>query len=111
MDTILPGIFALLVGVAGWYYMFYSTAANRMAAVERADVNRWRILLRRLGGLMMILLAITFYVGTMSLQQGHSAVALGCLAAVVLLLAIVVALGLIDLRMTHRLRQGPEKRD
>lgn len=109
METLLPSIFALIVGVAGWYYMFYSNAAGKLAAVERPDVNRVRVLLRRLGGFTMILLAATFYVGTISVQQGHSVAALICLATVGVLLGIVVALGIIDLRLTRRLRRGPDK--
>lgn len=111
MDTILPGIFALLVGVSGWYYMFYSPAASNLAAVERPDVNRVRVLLRRIGGFAMICLAGTFYVGTMAVQQQKAAVALGCLATVVILLFIVVALGIIDLRLTRRLRSRSDHQE
>lgn len=104
MEQVLPTIFALLVGVAGWYYMFYSPAATNLAAIERPDVNRVRVLLRRFGGFMMILLAVAFYVGAMALIRGQAAVALISLGAVTILLCIVIALGVVDLKLTRRLR-------
>lgn len=104
MERLLPSLFALLVGVAGWYYMFYSPAATNLAAIERPDVNRVRVLLRRLGGFMMILLAVAFYVGAMALIDENALVALVCLGAVTILLSIVIALGVVDLKLTRRLR-------
>lgn len=104
MEKLLPSLFALLVGVAGWYYMFYSPAATSLAAIERPDVNRVRVLLRRLGGFMMILLAVAFYVGAMALIDENALVALVCLGAVTILLSIVIALGVVDLKLTRRLR-------
>ena len=111
METVLPSIFALLVGVAGWYYMFYSSAAANLSGVERPDVNRVRVLLRRFGGLMMICLAVAFYVGAMAVHQQRAAVALTCLVIVVVLLCVVVALGLIDLWMTRRLRSRSDHQE
>lgn len=111
MENQLPGIFALLVGMAGWYYLFYSPAANNLSAIERGDINRVRVLLRRLGGGMMILLAAAFYTGSVAVQQERLELTLYCLVSVTLLLLGVVMLGLIDLRLTTRLRSQRDKRD
>src|SRR5438477_523722 len=44
---------ALLIGIAGWYYLFYSRAAEKLAGVESQRLNRLRASLRRAGGLVL----------------------------------------------------------
>ena len=98
-------IFALTVAAAGWYYMFYSQAASRLAGVESEPVNRRRVRLRRLNGLMMFLLGIFFFAGFFAVDLDRPTVAFFVvwLIAMFLLLAIVV-LAVIDVRLTLKLK-------
>jgi hypothetical protein len=56
----------LMIAAAGWYYLFYSRAAHRLGAIEAADANRWRVLLRRCNGLLMMALAALVYIAAAS---------------------------------------------
>lgn len=106
MVTWPTAIFSLLVGAAGWYYIFYSRAAHRLAAVEGNQTNRLRVVLRQVNGIAMILLAALLYAGTHAVDSEHEprAFAITWLALMAVLL-IVVTLGLIDVRLTVKLRQ------
>ena len=55
--------FSLLVAAAGWFYLFYSKSASRLATVESARDNFYRVLCRRINGVAMILLAILSILG------------------------------------------------
>lgn len=101
----LQTVFALTVAAAGWYYMFYSQAASRLAGVERDDVNRRRVRLRRVNGLMMFLLGVFFFAGFFAVDLDRPTVAFFVvwLIAMFLLLAIVV-LAAIDVRLTLKLK-------
>lgn len=103
----LVGIFSLLVAAAGWFYMFYSQAAEKLAIIEQPDVNRRRVRMRRLGGTCMILLGASFYVCCDALIDRDAEMATMMLMAVFLLLAAVLVLALIDLRLTRALRRKP----
>lgn len=105
METYLPPIFALLVAAAGWYYLFYSTAAQKLLAVEGERSNRLRVRMRRISGIVIILLAITFYAMFVALGRERHTMAGLLFVAVMLLMLAVVVLGLIDLRLTRRMRQ------
>lgn len=105
----LPAIFSILVGAAGWFYMFYSKAAENLAGVEAASINRLRIRLRRIGAAAMIVLAAVFYIGCVALEQRRPAEAAGYLLAVLVLMGAIVALGLVDLRLTQKLRRSQRK--
>ena len=99
-------ILALLTGIAGWYYLFYSAAADRLAAVEPEAVNRRRGQLRRTNGLLLLLLGAGFYAGFNAIDPRQSPGAfLLVWGAVLLLLVGVVALALADIRFTSRLRR------
>lgn len=102
----LAGIFALLTGAAGWYYMFYSRAAQRLSGVEDERLNARRVRLRRVGGVAMVLLGAFFFAGMHALDKpGQSpAVFAGVWLAVFVLLIVIVVLAMIDVRLTHRLR-------
>ena len=106
----LPAIFSLLVGIAGWYYLFYSRAAENLGPIESAPVNRRRARLRRVGGFVMLLLAVCMYAGfyTFDAKRSPAAFVLTWIAVFVLLL-IVVLLALLDLRLTAKLRRDREK--
>lgn len=103
----LAGIFALLTGAAGWFYLFYSKAAVRLASVEDQRLNQRRIALRRIGGVAMLLLGGFFYAGFYAFDRpGQTPGAfLGVWVTVLVLLLIIVVLALIDVRLTQRLRQ------
>ena len=106
----VSAIFALIVAAAGWYYMFYSRAAERLAEVEEQQLNQRRVRLRRICGFAMLLLAVCFFTlfWTFDPEQSRVAFALMMLA-VLILLATVVILALIDVRLTYRLRQQRDK--
>jgi hypothetical protein len=109
----LAGIFALLTGASGWFYLFYSRAAQRLAGIEDQRINDRRIALRRVGGAVMLLLAGLFFTGVYALDQpGWAPVTIMAvwLAVFVLLIAVVV-LAMIDLRLTRKLRRGRRTRD
>ena len=101
----IPAFFSLFVAAAGWFYMFYSTAAHKLAGIEQDDRNLRRIRLRRVGGFMMFLLAITFFVGFQPYVWESQLAALGVWILVMFLLLAIVVLGLIDLRLTWQLRK------
>ena len=107
----LAAIFALLVAAAGWFYMFYSRAAHNLTGIENEEINLKRIRLRRIGGFVMFLLAIFFFAGFWTVDATQSAqLFMGIWLAVFILLGVIVLLGLIDLRLTWKLRdrrKGP----
>jgi hypothetical protein len=99
----LPNTLALLIGVAGWFYLFYSRAAHKLTGVEDAKINARRIMLRRIAGVALLLLATMFYWGFATLDQRQSAwMFLFIWASVLILLLLVLVLGLIDFRYTVR---------
>ena len=108
--TAVIDIFSLLTAAAGWYYLFYSRAAHQLESIEAQQINVVRILLRRVGGLVMILLGALFFAGFQrrveSSVQVYTAVWLG----VLFLLAAIVVLALIDMRLTWKLRHGGRPR-
>lgn len=100
----LPAIFSLIVAAAGWFYIFYSKAASNLSTIEATETNRLRVRLRRVGGSVMILLAVSFYLGFVSLER-HSAIGVvGFMSAVLVFMMVIVVLGLFDLRLTKKLR-------
>jgi hypothetical protein len=98
-------IFSLFVAACGWYYMFYSRAANRLSSMEDAGINAVRVWLRKINGLLMFLLAICFFAGFFAVDLDHPTrmTAIVWLAVCALVLALM-ALGLFDLRLTWRLK-------
>lgn len=111
MSEYLAAILALLTAIAGWFYLFYSRAAQRLENVEDERINRKRIHLRRGGGLVMLLLSVFFFAGFFTVDSQESAEAfLLVWLAVFVLLGTIVVLALMDLRLTLLLRQNREKR-
>ena len=103
----IPAIFCLITAAAGWFYLFYSRAAHRLAIVEDQRINQARIRLRRIGASAMILLAIAFSVGYYGTDV-HEPTAMFEIAwlAVLLLLPVMLGIGLADLRLTRKLRHA-----
>jgi 4-amino-4-deoxy-L-arabinose transferase-like glycosyltransferase len=101
----LTTIFSLLVGAAGWYYMFYSRAATNLSGIEEQQVNDRRQRLRQIGGFVMLLLAVALFAGFNSVDSttGPQAFVLIWLAVLVLLFTITI-LAMADLRLTIKLR-------
>ncbi|CAA9435225.1 MAG: hypothetical protein AVDCRST_MAG64-3759 [uncultured Phycisphaerae bacterium] len=102
----LAGIFALLTGAAGWYYLFYSRAAHRLAGVEDDRLNGRRVRLRRVGGVAMLLLGAFFFAGSYAFDDPKQTPGafLGVWVTVFALLLVIVVLAMVDLRLTRRLR-------
>jgi Na+/H+ antiporter NhaD/arsenite permease-like protein len=103
----IPAIFCLLTGAAGWFYLFYSRAAHRLAAVEDQRMNETRIRLRRAGATTMILLAIAFAVGYYGtdVKQPTALFEIAWLC-VLLLLPVMLGIALADLRLTRKLHRS-----
>ena len=103
----LAGIFALLTGAAGWYYLFYSRAAQQLSAVEDQSLNTRRIALRRAGGVAMLLLGGFFFAGFHWIDDPQQTPArfLGVWLTVFALLVVIVVLALVDVRLTRRLKR------
>jgi hypothetical protein len=102
----LAGIFALFTAAAGWFYMFYSGATKRLAAIENQRLNAQRAVLRRAGGAAMFLLGAFFFAGFYAFddpKQSPTAF-LAVWLTVFALLILVIVLAMIDLRLTRRLR-------
>ncbi len=98
-------ILALMVGVAGWYYLFYSQAAGKLDAIEGSATNTRRSRLRRINGGAMVLLGGGFYSGFAIDPQVHRKIFAVIWLSVFVLLLIVVILAVIDLRLTAKLRR------
>jgi hypothetical protein len=97
-------LFALLTGVAGWHYLFFSKAAAHLAGIEAQRLNLRRVRLRRVGGAAMVLLAILFYAGFNTHENPQAFVAIW--TGVLFMLALIMVLALIDVRLTWRMRRG-----
>jgi hypothetical protein len=106
MSSLLAGIFALVIGAAGWFYMFYSKAAASLQGFEEQSINTRRVRLRRIGGFCMILLAMGMYVGVAGLDWEKPTLWFAIVWVLVMALVFVITLlALIDLRLTKQLRQ------
>ncbi len=108
MNPILAGIFALIIGAAGWFYLFYSKAAQKLQGVEDERINHRRVRLRRAGGFSMILLAMAMYAGVAGFDWNseHPTIWFGLVWVLVMVLVLVITvLALIDIRLTKQLRE------
>lgn len=106
----LSAVFALLVAAAGWYYMFYSRAAQRLGDVEGQRLNLRRVRLRKITGFIMILLATCFFTLFWTFDPNHAPGAFVLMAlAVLVLLGAIVVLAMIDLRLTWQIRRRTQR--
>jgi hypothetical protein len=102
----LPAVLALLMAVAGLFYLFGSPAAQRLESVEAPAANRLRRRLRRLNGALILLLAIAMTAGCYAFDpQRPGLLFLVDWIVVVLLMAGMLVLVAADLRLTHALRK------
>jgi len=103
---LLTAILALLTGVAGWFYLFFSPAARRLDGIEQHRANRLRIRLRRVNGVIMILLAALLYGGTNAVDERvHPKAFILIWMSVTLLVGVILLLVLADVRLTIGLRE------
>ena len=61
---LVPGALSIAILLIGWYYVFYSKAAERLNGVEPTPVNRKRQIHRRLGGLLLLPMSALFLAGS-----------------------------------------------
>ena len=102
----LSTVLALLIGIAGWYYLFYSRAAEKLAGVESAPLNRVRVWLRRAGGVVLLLLAPVFCAGFHSVDPDADPDTFVAIWVVVMaLLGVNVLLAMVDVGLTIKLRR------
>jgi drug/metabolite transporter (DMT)-like permease len=102
----LAGILALIIGIAGWYYLFYSRAASKLAGIEETANNLRRARLRRINGILMLLLASLLYAGFYVVDDHDSPQAYVVVwISISILLLLIVWLAVIDLRLTANLRR------
>ena len=114
MQAPLVDMLSLACGIAGWFYLFYSTAASRLLPMESAHRNAMRIVMRRACGAAMLLLGIAFFAGFNSIDDQRNPMAyLALWMAVMLLLLLIAALAAADIRLTRKLRRcrGAESAD
>jgi drug/metabolite transporter (DMT)-like permease len=98
-------ILDLLIGLAGMYYLFVSKAALRLDGIEDPIINQRRQRLRRINGLVMLLLAASFYAGVFAVNVDHTPQAFAAVwLGVLILLLVIVVLAVADLRLTTKLR-------
>jgi 4-hydroxybenzoate polyprenyltransferase len=103
---ICTGAIGVGIAASGWFYAFYSQAANGLADVERDSLNQRRVRLRRLGGCAMMALGVCFFAGFNAVDvEEHPGVFEAIWIAVCLLLVLLLVLAVIDLRLTIRLRR------
>ena len=108
----LPAIFALLVAAIGWYYLFYSNAASRLSSIEDQSANRLRGLLRRINAILMLVMAVGIALAMYKFDRDQMYDAFVVTwTAILLLLLIVMVLGLIDVRLTWKLRRSLRDRN
>jgi hypothetical protein len=102
----LVDIFAVACGVAGWFYLFYSKAAGKLAIVESAAQNTTRVRLRRFCGAALILLGIGLYAGFNAVDDRRDpAIYLAVWMGSILLLLLIVVLVAADIHLTRVLRR------
>jgi hypothetical protein len=104
-STLAIDVVALACGVAGWFYLFYSKAAAKLAGVESARQNSVRIILRRVCAAALVLLGAAFFAGFNIDEHRNPGAYLGVWAAALLLLLVITILVAADLGLTLKLRR------
>jgi O-antigen/teichoic acid export membrane protein len=105
-EAVVADGFALICAIAGWFYLFSSTAARKLAAFEPNRRNSLRVVLRRVCGAALFLLAVACFAGfnTVNDRQNPGAYVAVWSAALVLLLIIIILVG-IDIFLTFKLKR------
>ncbi len=104
MNSAIVGIFSLLCGITGWFYLFYSKAAAKLAVVEPSRRNSLRIILRRICGGAMFLLGIACFAGFNTVDDQRTPRAyVGVWLGVMFLLVVIILLVAADIHLTWKL--------
>lgn len=105
-------ILALLTGIAGWYYLFYSRGVQTPSGLADPHLAARRIFLRKVGGGIMLLLGIGLYLGFWAADEAsHPVWFIVIWVAVLVLMAALIVLALIDIQLTVRIRRQQLKRN
>ncbi|MGC4033546.1 MAG: hypothetical protein QM754_17805 [Tepidisphaeraceae bacterium] len=103
-------IFAMLCAAAGWYYMLHADKAEDLSGFERPNDNRLRIRLRRWNGVLLVVMALAFYVGFRIADKDAGPLAIAiCLGAVLILLPVVLFLAYVDIRLTRKMKAAHQQ--
>ena len=106
----LAAAFALLVAAAGWYYALYARETAGVQGEAASRLNRQRLLLRRLGGVVMMGLAVCFFAGFWTVNWEPPTDAFYWIwVAVAAQLGVIVILALVDVRLTWKLQKVQRK--
>lgn len=105
-------ILALLTGIAGWYYLFYARGVQKPPGLVDPRLTARRMVLRKVGGGIMLLLGIGLYLGFWAADDAsHPFWFVAVWVAVLVLMAALIVLALIDIRLTVRIRRQQLKRN
>jgi hypothetical protein len=108
VHSITLRIFCIVVMAAGWYYLFYSRAAERLSNLESRPTNLTRVRLRRIGGFVIMLLGASLYVGFFGVSWEPPTRAFATVWLFVFaLLAAAVVLAMADVMLTNKIRRQP----
>jgi len=109
MNAAVVGIFSLLCGITGWFYLFYSKAAAKLVVIEPSPRNALRIRLRRVCGGAMFLLGIACFVGFNAVDERSPGAYLAVRLGVMFLLLVIILLVAADIGLTWKLRRKDPK--
>lgn len=99
------------VALIGAYYLVNASAVNWLGNLEGQGVNRIRVRLRRVNGVVLLLMSVALYLGVsrlLQIRQGEPAglvAPLAWIATLPLLLAMLV-LAMLDVRLTRSLKRN-----
>ena len=104
-------LLSLPVALVGIYYLVWASAAAPLGQLEGDRVNRIRVRLRRINGVVMMLMSVALYLGisrSFKLEAGQQPGLVAPLAwlSVFPLLVAMVVFAWADLRLTRKLRRA-----
>ena len=100
----MPGIFAILLAAVGGWYLFMSRAATDLAGIEAERRNRQRVRLRRLNGVVIVLMSGALFVLLAAADRRDPNLAIWGMLLMCVLLTASLALAVRDIRLTRQLR-------
>lgn len=110
MDPLALAV-SLPIAVVGIYYLVWASTAAELESVEGHRINRLRVRLRRLNGLILVLVAMAMYLlvsRSMFLETGERPGLVGPIAllAMIPLVFVMSVLAYLDLYLTRKLGQN-----
>ena len=101
---------SLPVALFGAYYLVNAGAIDWLGSLEGSQVNRLRVRLRRINGIVMLLTSIALYLGISRVSEHEPGEPMGLVAplawlAVLPLLLAMVGLAWLDMRLTRKLKR------